>query len=253
MFEKLVKMYIKPNCVLYFGVAIGLAMGMFWIGTVRSGFPPYEPFEFTPAIFFLTVAALVWTRILYNIMNRSFQAPDSSLMMTLPVSEETLVQSKVFVGTLGGTVLALIAGLIMLYWGYLGDGYTIGLEGIAVQLTGIASMYVDLTYPSWVAAVSIGLIPILVILEQCFFSVLLLAAALLMHGSAGLQKCTGAVYLLLMILQIGFILWLFVNYPVFIGRVHPLVIAGALAAIFGGGAALLERLCINRLKHHFNV
>ena len=244
MFGNLVKMELKQNFVLFSGVAVGIAMGMFQLFAVWSGFPPYEPFEFAPCIVFLTTAALVWTKILYDLMGRSFQAPGSSLMMTLPVLEETMVQSKIFTGTMAGFILAVIAGLLSLYLGALE-------HDLDVLLTSIASMYVDLTYPAWVAAVSMGLIPILVALEQFFFCGLLLMTTLIMRRTALLQKCTILVYMVLMGVQIWLAIWLITNYEVFIGRMHPFIIAGVLLAVFGLGAMACYQSCIRYLKYKY--
>lgn len=244
MFEKLIKMEFFQNAALFSGVAVGIAMGMFWIGTTLSGTPPYAPFEFAPSIFFLTTALLVWTKILYDVMSRSFQAPTSTLMMTLPISEEIIVQSKLFVSTLAGSVLAFIAGLIILYWGVLGDG-------LDVLLTGLASMFVDLHYSAWVAAFSIGMIPILVVIEQCCFHSMLLMITLRLRNSTVLQKCSGLVYVLLMILQIRFVLWMIMNYPAFICRVHPLAITGVLTVVFGIGVLFLYKGCVKYLKYQY--
>ena len=244
MFEKLVKMQMRQNSALFLGVAVSMSMGMLWFGTVLSGFPPYEPFEFAPGVFFLTVAAFVWTKVLYDLMNKSFQAPESTLMMSLPVSEETIVQSKIFVGTIAGSILALLSGIIILYWGVLGGG-------LDVFLTGIASMYVDLDYPAVVAAFCIGLIPILAAAEQLFFCSLLLLVALTFRGSILLQKCAGLVYVMLMILQIGVCLWLAMGYEALIGWLHPLALAGILLAALGIGTLLLYRTCVKRLKYRY--
>ena len=244
MFEKLVKLQMIQNCGLYIGTCTAAAMGMLWTGKVLTGFPPYDTFEFAPSIFFLVVAALVWTKVLYDLMNRSFRTPESTLMMTLPVSEETHVQSKVYVGTLAGFVLMMLLGIIVLYWGTL-DG------DMQTQLTALTSMYVDLTYPAWVAAVSIGLVPVLAVLSQLFFCSLLLRVTLQLRGSAGLQKCTVAVYLLLMALQIGCMAWLIVNYEVFIGRIHPLVIAVVLMVVYLLGALVCYKGSVKHLKQKY--
>jgi len=244
MFGKLVKMQMMQNCGLYIGACASAIMGMLLLGKVLTQYPPIPPFEYAPGIFFLTTAALVLTKILYDLMNRSFREPESALMMTLPVSEETHVQSRLYVGTLAVSLLYLFLGVVVLYWGALGDG-------MDVQLTALASMYVDLTYPAWVAALSVGLLPLLVVTEQLFFSGLMLLTTLVLRGRSGLQKWTGPAYLVIMVLQIGFNMWLLVNYETFIGRIHPLVIAGVLEIGFGAAAMWLYRVCIRHLKYQY--
>jgi len=244
MFEKLVKMQILQTCGFFVSSYAAGNLGMFWLGMTLTGSRPIDPFAFAPSIVFLTISVLVWVKALHVLMTRSLCAPESTLMMTLPVSEEALVGSKVFTATVGSFLVYVFLGGLLVYW-------TMMDITMDVQLTSIAMQFIDLGYPAWIAGVSVGLVPLLVLIEQITFAGLLLLVTLLLRNHHKLRKYTGPMFLVIVLLQMGFNIWLFINYEAFIGRVHPLALGLSLFAGFMGIAVLLYKLCVRQLKYNY--
>lgn len=244
MFEKLVKMQILQTCGFFVASYAAGSLGMIWLGMTLTGSRPIDPFAFAPSIVFLTISVLVWVKALHVLMTRSLCAPESTLMMTLPVSEEALVGSKVFTATVGSFLVYVFLGGLLVYW-------TMMDVTMDVQLTSIAMQFIDLGYPAWIAGISVGLVPLLVLVEQIAFAGLLLLVTLLLGNHHKLQKYTGAIFLVIILLQIGFNVWLFINYEAFIGRVHPLALELSLLAGLVGAAVLLYRACVRQLKYNY--
>ncbi len=244
MFEKLVKMQIMQTCGFFVASYVAGSLGMIWLGMTLTGSRPIDLFAFAPSMVFLTVSMLVWVKAIHTLMTRSLSTPESTLMMTLPVSEETLVGSKVFTATVGSFLVYVLLGGLLIYW-------TMMDVTMDVQLTSMAMQFIDLGYPAWIAGVSVGLVPLLVLVEQIAFAGLLLLVTLLIGNQRQLQRFSGLAFLLLILLQIGFNAWLLINYEAFIGRVHPLALELSLLTGFGVAAVLLHRSCVRRLKFNY--
>lgn len=243
MFEKLVKIHVMQSCIFFIAACGAAAPACMWMGMSLNDSSP-RPFDFAPSIVFFTVAFLVLTKGLSVVINRPLRDPESTLLMTLPVSEEVQICSKVFVGTLSGFIFWMI--LLSQWVSWLVKG-----NNIAAQIINLSITFIDLDYSAWVASVSIGLIPVLLLLELIVLCLLMLLTTLVLRNRRPMQKLISSVYLLFVMGQLGFNLWLTMNYKTFIGRIHPLVLEAGLLVLLVVLAILLYRMCVKHLRYKY--
>ena len=243
MFEKLVKIHVLKSLGFFVAAYAAAFLGSIWLGMTLTGSSP-APFEFAPSAVFLTVAVLVLTKGFLTVMNQTLCEPESTLLMTLPVSEEVHVWSKIFVGTASGFLFWLVLSSQVLYWLWMD-------HGIDTQMTSLAAMFIDLDYSSLVAAVSMGLLPVLLFIEQAALCLLMLFGTLTMRGRRPLQKLIGPLYLLFTVLQLWFNIWLTINFETFIGHIHPLALEAVLAIGLALLVVLLYQLCLKQLRYQY--
>lgn len=243
MFEKLVKIHVLQSLGFFVAAYASAFLGCIWLGMTVSGYQPLT-FEFAPSFVFLTISFLVLVKGYLVVLNRPLCEPESTLFMTLPVSEATLVWSKVFVAVLGGFLFYLILGYQWIYWLSMG-------HGIDTQMTLLATVFIDLDFSAWAASLSIGLVPILLALELVVVCLLMLLTTLVLRNRRPMQKLIGPAYLLWVMLQLGFNLWLVKNYEAFIGHLHPLALDCGLLVIFVGLSLLLYRNCLKHLRYKY--
>ncbi len=244
MFEKLMKMQLSRCSGFFLASYVGVILGTIWIlEPLLNG--SSEDFLFAPGIVFSTAAFFAWTKGFDKLIRDAFCSPKSSLVMTLPVSEEALVDSEGFIGAFGSCLMYLCIGVTTLYM-------AISNDGMEATFLSLSALFVDLSYTAWTGAVSIGLIPILLFLEQVFTSMVILMAVLKCRNYRVLQKLPFVICLLILLLQVLGNIVIVANYKAIITIVHPLILEGGLALVLVLGTVVLRNHGIHVLKYRYN-
>ena len=180
MFDKLTKMQLAQCGGFFLASYIGAALGTIWIlqpwmdGTAAS-------FAYAPGITFSMAACLAWAKALDQVICKPLCSDNASLLMTLPVSEEDFVDSRILLGAGGSTLFYLCIGMGVLCMTGLQDG-------LEFTFTSLSAMFIDLSYGPWTGAISFGLIPVIVFLVQVLTSMMLLMIVLKCRKHIMLQK-----------------------------------------------------------------
>jgi len=244
MFNNLFALQIRQCLGFYVAAFAAVWLGMCILVMTISGDFPQPAFTYAPSIVFFTMGCLAWCKAIDTLMHKTLQYPQSSLLLTLPVSEQDMIISKVTIGTIGNTILYLIvAGMVVFYFDFYQD--------VSHMFTLLATMFIDYGYSSFEAAISIGMLPLLLLLEQAFFSLFLLSLTLLSNGRKNLMRLLPLLYMVLIVLQLILNIWLALSYEMMIAQVLPLVLTFGIMVLLGVLSILLYKLCVRHLKYDY--
>lgn len=244
MFDKLTKMQLVQCSGFYLASYTGAVLGTIWIlqpwmeGTEAS-------FSYAPGITFSMAACLAWAKALNQVVCKPLCSGDSSLLMTLPVSEEDFVDSRILLGAGGSALFYLCIGMGVLCMTELQDG-------LDFTFTSLSAMFIDLSYGPWTGAISVGLIPVIVFLEQVLTSTILLMIVLKCRKHIMLQKIVYGICLVTLLLQVLGNILIVTNYKEMIAAVDPLILEGGIALVLILGVVFLRKQAIHVLKYRYN-
>lgn len=244
MFDKLTKMQLAQCGGFFLASYIGAALGTIWIlqpwmdGTAAS-------FAYAPGITFSMAACLAWAKALDQVICKPLCSDNASLLMTLPVSEEDFVDSRILLGAGGSTLFYLCIGMGVLCMTGLQDG-------LEFTFTSLSAMFIDLSYGPWTGAISFGLIPVIVFLVQVLTSMILLMIVLKCRKHIILQKIVWGICFVILLLQVLGNILIITNYKEMITAIHPLILEGGIALVLILGVVFLRKQAIHVLKYRYN-
>lgn len=239
-------MHIRQCMGFYIASFAAVFLGMCILIMTLNGSYPIAVFAYVPSVVFFTVAFIVWIKALDTLINKTLQEPESTLFMSLPVSVQDIVVSKIWIGAMGNFILySIIAGFVFLSF--------VLYQNSDHMFTLLSAIFTDYAYSAWIAAVSIGMMPILLLLEQLVFCGLLMFLTLRLGNHNAIIQIRSILYFLLAIGQISFNAWFILFYQTNITHIHPLALSFGLAVLLAVAALILYHACVRRLKYGYEA
>lgn len=211
-------MHISKCCGLYIATCAAAFMGMSLLTLTVDSSSRQPLFHFAPSIVFFTVGMLAWMKVQDTLMRKGLRDEEATLVMTIPVAEEDIVLSKIIVGSIGNFLVYVVLFGMAIY----GICFS---QSVEYLFTMLSVTYIDLGYSAWIAASSIGLVPLLLFFQHCAFCGLLLWSYLHISGSKAGHRFSVGIGLALTLSQLALNRWIFFQYASWIEWIHPLLLS----------------------------
>lgn len=246
MFNKLCKLHLLPCCGFYVAAIAAVFLGISILALTLDGSFPIPPFHFAPSIVFLTSGIFAWSKAQDTLIRKALRDDESMILMTIPFSEEDIVLSKIVVGSIGNFMVYFVLCGMMIYAICFSQSPEYLFTMMSVSL-------IDLGYDAMTAALSMGLIPVLILLEQVAGCSLLIWLVLQSTNSKLMTRCIPLMILLFSILQIGLNVLLLMKYPVLTAHVHPLLLTVGILVVLIALTVALYKACVKFLRYGYTA